>query len=381
MDFTIPEDLALLKKVTRDFVDNELIPLERDQELVRHPTDEILQKVKDQGYYGLTIPERYGGLGLGALGYVLVTEELAKAPKPFIQEVVLTNGIGMYPILYSGTEEQRQKYLPRLARGEIVCSFALTEPNAGSDAGSIETFAQPDGDSWVINGTKHFITLGHKAEYVCVIARTDRSRPANEGMTAFIVDKGTPGFQVTRLQDTMAGDPPVQAELAFVDCRVPASQVIGEVGRGFGVFMKTLAMGRLQMAAFSVGTAERLLEMSTSYAKTRVQFGKPLAAYQATRFKFADMATEIYAAKMMTYNAAWLYDQGDPVRMQSSMTKLYATEMLGRVADMAVQIHGGMGYMAELPVERIYRESRLLRIVEGSSEIQRLIIGSELLKR
>lgn len=379
MDFNIPEELASLKEQTRKFVHDQLIPLERNLELVRHPTDEVLQMVKDMGYYGLTIPEKYGGVGLGLLGYVLVTEELAKAPKPFIVETVLTNGIGMLPILFDGTEEQRQKYLPRLARGEIVCAFALTEPGSGSDAGSITTTAERDGDHWVINGLKHFITLGAKAAYVCAFARTERGVSADNGITAFIVEKGTPGFTVTRLQDTMAGDPPIQAELAFNNCRVPQANVIGEVGHGFRTIKKTLATGRCEMAAFAVGAAERLLELSKDWANTRIQFGKPLATFQATRIKIADMATEIYAAKMMTRHAAWLYDQGNPAVLEASMAKLFATETLGRAADAAVQIHGGMGYMSEFPVERIYRESRLLRITEGTSEIQRMIISGSVL--
>jgi acyl-CoA dehydrogenase len=379
MDFTIPEELASLKAQTHKFVYEQLIPLERNLGLVRHPTEEILQKVKDMGYYGLTIPEKYGGVGLDLLGYVLVTEELAKAPKPFIVETVLTNGIGMLPILFDGTEEQRQKYLPRLARGEIVCAFALTEPGAGSDAGSITTTAERDGDDWVINGLKHFITLGGKAAYVCAFARTERGVSADNGITAFIVEKGTPGFAVSRLQDTMAGDPPIQAELTFNNCRVPQANVIGQVGHGFRTVKKTLATGRCEMAAFAVGAAERLLELSKDWANTRIQFGKPLATFQATRIKIADMATEIYAAKMMTRYAAWLYDQGHPAVLEASMAKLFATEMLGRVADAAVQIHGGMGYTSEIPVERIYRESRLLRITEGTSEIQRLIISSSVL--
>lgn len=381
MNFGMSEEHSLLKQATRRFVERELLPFEGDPVALRAPNPAILARLGELGYYGLTIPEQFGGQGLDALGYVLVMEELARAPKPLIQEVILNNGIAMLPILVDGTDEQRQSYLPRLATGEIYGAFALTEPGAGSDAAGISTFAERDGDDWIINGMKHFITLGHKSAYVCVFARTDKTASVDDGITGFIVERGTPGFEVSRMQETMAGEPTVQAELTFSDCRVPADNVIGTVGHGFRTVRKTLTLGRLQMAAFSLGSAQRLLELSLDYAQLRSQFNKPLSAFQATRFKLADMATELHAARWLTYQAAWLYDSQESAHLEAAMAKLYATEMLGRVADMAVQIHGGMGYMADLPVERMFREARLLRIVEGTSEIQRLIISSELLRR
>ncbi|MBF7082998.1 acyl-CoA dehydrogenase family protein [Desulfallas sp. Bu1-1] len=380
MDFNLPEDIMQLKKMAANFTRRELIPKEEELRKTGQLNQSTLQKMKELGFYGLTIPEEYSGMGIGALGYCVVMEELAKGPKAYLHEVSLSNGIGSRAILIGGSEEQKKKYLPGIAKGEILVAFALTEPNAGSDASAIQTTARQEGDYWVLNGTKHFISNGAVADIVTVMALTDREKRSRGGITAFIVEKGTPGFSVQQLQETMAGPPVIQAELVFEDCRVPSSNIIGQVGHGFDITMETLTEGRLQYGAMALGMAQRLLDMSVDYAKQRVQFGKPIATKQAIQFMLADMATEIYAARQILYNAAARHDNGEKLVKESAMVKLYNTEMVCRVADRAVQIFGGMGYMSELPIERMYREARVMRIVEGTSEIQRIVIARELLR-
>lgn len=380
MDFTIPEEVKQMKDLARNFVAKEILPYEQEVSEKGVVRQEILDKMKELGFYGLTIPEEYGGQGLKCFPFCIVMEELARAPKPYLHDVSTNNGIGSQGIVIDGSQAQKVKYLPDLARGKKIAAFALTEPNAGSDAAAIETTAVQTGDKFIINGRKHYITNGAKADVLTVLALTDRQKKTRGGMTAFIVEKGTPGFEVTRLQDTMAGPPLVQAELVFEDCAVPVDNVIGEVGQGYQTIMKVLDHGRLVYGALAVGLCQRLLELSLEYAKQRVQFGKPIAEQQAIQFMLADMATQTYAARMTVYNGAWRVDQGEKIPAISSMVKLFATEALGDVADKAVQIHGGMGYMKECPVERIYREARLMRIAEGTSEIQRIVISRNLLR-
>lgn len=380
MDFNLPEDIMQLKKMAANFTRKEIIPKEEELRQTGELNPSTVQKMKELGFYGLTIPEDYSGMGIGTLGYCAVMEELAKGPKAYLHEVALANGIGSQGILLGGSEEQKKKYLPKIATGELLVAFALTEPNAGSDASALQTTARLEGDHWVLNGTKHFISNGAIADVVTVLALTDKEKRSRGGISAFIVEKGTPGFTVSQIQETMAGPPAVQAELVFEDCKIPASNLIGQVGQGFEIAKETLTEGRLQYGAMSVGMAQRLLDMSVDYAKQRIQFGKPIATKQAIQFMLADMATEIFAARQILYNVAARCDQGEKLVKEAAMVKLNNTEMAGRVADRAVQIFGGMGYMAELPVERIYREVRVMRIVEGTSEIQRVVIAKELLR-
>lgn len=380
MDINLPEDILQLKKMAANFTSKEIVPREEELRKTGELNKSVVEKMKELGFYGLTIPEEFGGMGIGTLGYCAVMEELARGSKAYLHEVSLANGIGSRGIVIGGTEEQKKKYLPGIATGELLVAFALTEPNAGSDASAIQTTARQEGDHWVLNGTKHFISNGAIADIITVMAVTDKVKKSRGGITAFIVKKGTPGFTVQQLQETMAGPPVVQAELVFDECRVPASNIIGQVGQGFDITMETLTEGRLQYGAMALGMAQRLLEMSVDYAKQRVQFGKPIATKQAIQFMLADMATEIYCSRQILYNAAARHDQGEKLGMESAMVKLNNTEMACRVADRAVQIFGGMGYMSELPVERIYREVRVMRIVEGTSEIQKIVIAKELLK-
>ncbi len=381
MDFEIPEETRQLRDAVRRFIEREIAPLDeqiKDEDVI--PIDLITEARRRgvaAGFYGMYMPEEVGGGGLGLEPTVLVLEDVAKQGSRLARFALGGLG-GPTPILLGCNEEQREHFLLPVMRGEKTNCFALTEPGAGSDVASIQTAAVKDGDNYVLNGVKHFITNGPYADFAMVFAVTDKSLGARGGVTCFLVEKGTPGFSVARVQKTMAGDE-LQAELAFEDCVVPSKNILGEVGQGFLLAMQWIGHGRLIIGAMCVGTADMLLGMSVDYAKQRVQFGKPIATKQAIQWMLADSATEIYAARMMLYNAAWKADRGENIIKETSMVKLYATEMVNRVADRALQIHGGMGYMREFPIERIYREVRVLRIVEGTSEIQRFIISRFLL--
>jgi len=384
MDFEISEELRLLVDGVRRFVKGELEPISRQVEEEGRIPEGVVQQMRELGLFGMAIPEAHGGLGLSCLGECLVIEELSKVNNCFKTRVATNNGIGSQGIVLDGTEEQKQRYLPRLASGEWTTCFALSEPEAGSDAANLQTTAVRDGDHWVLNGRKHFITNGDIADVATVMALTDREKRARGGITAFMVERTCPGYSVGTVEHKMGLHGSTTCELVFEDCRVPAENVIGGeamVGQGFKTAMRVLDKGRLVMGASAVGAAEKLLELSLDYARQRVQFGKPIASFQAIQFMLADMAAQIYAGRQMLTHAAWLRDtRGAAVVKEASMVKLFCTEMAGRVADMAVQIHGGMGYMKDYPVERFYRDLRLTRIYEGTSEIQRLVIARELLK-
>lgn len=384
MDFTIPENYRMMAETVRRFVERELEPISKQVEEEDRIPEEVVQKMRELGLFGLSIPEEYGGLGLGTLGECIVYEELSKTNACFRTRIGTNNGIGSQGILIDGTEEQKRKYLPKIASGEWTACFALTEPEAGSDAANIKTRAELKGDHWVLNGRKCFITNGNIADVATVFAVTDPQKRAKGGITAFIVEKTFPGFYVGTIEKKMGLRGSHTAELIFEDCIVPRENVIGGdqmIGYGFKTAMKVLDKGRLTMGACAVGAAQKLLELSVKYAKQRVQFGRPIAEFQAIQFMLAEMATNIYAARQMVYHAAWLRDQrGTSVIKEASMVKLFCTEMVNRVADMALQIHGGMGYMKDYPIERFYRDVRLMRIYEGTSEIQKIVIARELLK-
>lgn len=383
MDFEIPENLRIMQDTIRRFVNQDLEPMSQKVEEEDCIPEEIVQQMRELGLFGLSIPEEYGGLGLGTVGECLVYEELSKTNAAFRSRIGTSNGIGSMGILFDGTEEQKQKYLPRIASGEWTSCFALSEPEAGSDAANIKTTADRDGDYFVLNGLKHFITNGDVADIATVIALTDKDKRTRGGITAFVAEKGTPGFSVGTIERKMGLRGSHTCELIFDNCRVPVAQVIGGeplIGQGFKTAMSVLDKGRLTMGACALGAAQKLIDLSIEYAKQRIQFGKPIAQFQSVGNMLADMATEIYAARQMLYHAAWLRDQGKKVIKEASMVKLFCTEMACRVANNAVQIFGGMGYMKDCPVERFYRDLRLYTIYEGTSEIQRLVIARELTK-
>ena len=384
MDFEIPENLRLMTETVRRFVKQDLEPISQRVEDEDRIPEEVVQTMRELGLFGLSIPEEYGGLEIGVLGECLVYEEMSAVNACFRTRIGTNNGIGSQGIVIDGTPEQKEKYLPKLASGEWIGVFALTEPEAGSDAANLQTTAELKGDKWVLNGRKHFITNGDIADVSTVFALTDKKKRARGGITGFLVEKTDPGFFVGTIERKMGMRGSHTSELIFDNCEIPADRIIGgeaNLGQGFKTAMKILDKGRLTMGASAVGSAQRLLELSIDYAKQRVQFGKPIGEFQAVQIMLADMATQIYAGRQMLHHAAWLRDKrGTAVVKEASMVKLFCTEMANRVADMAVQIHGGMGYMKDFPVERFYRDLRLTRIYEGTSEIQRNVIARELLK-
>ncbi len=380
MDFELPENIRMMQETARRFVKNELEPISQQVEEEEKIPDQVVKKMCELGFFGLSIPEEFGGLGLGTLGESVINEEFGKVNACFRSRFGTNNGIGSQGILIDGTPEQKQKYLPRIASGEWTAAFALTEPNAGSDAANIQTKAEKKGDMYLLNGLKHFITNGDVADVSTVMAVTDKTK-GPRGVTAFIVEKTFPGFSVGKVDRKMGVHGNNTAELVFEDCQVPASNIIGlQEGKGFSTAMKVLEKGRITIASSCVGTAQLCLDMSIAHSKQRVQFGKPICVNQAIQWMLADMAIAIYTGRQIVYHTAWCRDQKQRVTQQAAMCKVYCTEMVNRVADSALQIHGGMGYMKESPIERIYRDMRLMRIFEGTSEVQRMVIARELLK-
>lgn len=379
MEFSIPEDLEALRSVMRGFVTRELVPLERhiardwEWEIPRDVQLELDTKARELGLASLSVPEEFGGLGLGFLGLVVVKEELGRTTVPWI--------IPGEPSvsLYSCTPEQRERYLLPVIRGEKVMAFAQTEPEAGSDPAGMRTVAVRDGNEWIINGQKRFITAAHRADFLQVVALTDKEKRQHGGVTCFLVDTDSPGFEVVRRDRIMGREAP--CELRFEDCRVAANNVLGEVGGGFALAQKWLAAhDRLDQGPYAVGRSERALEMATEYAKSRVTFGEPLANRQAIQIMLADSFLEIHQCRLMTYHAASRADQGEDIRVAASMIRLFATEMQSRVVDRAIQIHGGVGLSEDLPLADLYQYIRSLRITGGASEIQRHIIARHVLR-
>jgi acyl-CoA dehydrogenase len=375
------ETLTLLQDSLRRFVREVLIPAEN--EVAEHdaipPT--IVDQMRELGLFGLAIPEEYGGLGLTMEEEVLVAIELAQASPAFRSLVGTNNGIGAQGILIDGTPEQKASWLPRLASGEIIGSFALTEPDAGSDAASLRTTAIRDGDAYVINGTKRYITNAPEAGVFTVMARTGQGSGAG-AISAILVERGTPGLVLGKVDKKMGQRGAHTCDVIFENCRVPAANLIGGVeGVGFKTAMKVLDKGRLHIAAVCVGAAERMLGDALAYALDRKQFGQPIAEFQLVQAMLADSRTEIYAARSMVLDAARRRDAGEDVSMEASCCKLFASEMCGRVADRAVQIHGGAGYVADYAAERFYRDVRLFRIYEGTSQIQQLVIARNMIRR
>ena len=365
----------------RRFVRERLVPLEAEVAENDAVPAELIGEMRELGLFGLSIPEEYGGLGLSMSEEVGIVLELGWT-SPAFRSVFGTNvGIGSQGIVIDGTPEQKAQWLPKLASGEIIASFALTEPEAGSDAGSLRTSARREGDSYVINGTKRFITNAPHAGIFTLMARTDPNEPGARGVSAFIVERDLPGLSVGRKDRKMGQQGAHTADVVLVDVRVPASSVIGGVpGQGFKTAMKVLDRGRLHLAAVCIGIAERLIEEALTYARGRQQFGQPIAEFQLVQAMLADSRTEAYAARTMVADAAGRYDVGENIATEAACCKYYASEMVGRVADRTVQIFGGAGYIADYPIERFYRDVRLFRIYEGTSQIQQLVIARNMLR-
>tara|TARA_B100000315_G_C14594421_1_gene597870 strand:- start:5504 stop:6655 length:1152 start_codon:yes stop_codon:yes gene_type:complete len=375
------ETFSILLDTVERFVAERLVPLEAQVAEEDQVPADVITEMKELGLFGLTIPEEYGGLGL------TMTEEIEVAIKlggttPAFRSVFGTNiGIGSQGIVMDGTTEQKAHYLPKLATGEMISSFALTEPEAGSDAGSLKTCARLEGDHYVLNGTKRFITNSPSADIFTLMARTDPDTPGAKGISAFIVERNSPGLSVGPPDKKMGQQGAKTADVILEDCRVPAANIIGGIaGVGFKTAMKVLDRGRLHISAVSVGIAERLIKECIAYASERKQFGKAIAEFQLIQAMLADSKAESYAARTMVFDAAKKKEAGENITLEAACCKMFATEMVGKVADRAVQIFGGAGYISEYPIERLYRDVRLFRIYEGTTQIQQLVIARELLK-
>ena len=380
MDFTFSPELEMLRETARRFVDHELRPIAQQIDKEQEVPRSLIAKAGAIGLLGVPFPEPYGGAGLGETGYCVVLEEVGRVCASTGVTIGAHVGLAGFSILLGGTEDQKRRYLPKICSGEMLGAYALTEPGAGSDAANIQTEAVRDGQDFVLNGTKLWITNGDTADLVVVYAVTDAQRRARGGITAFIVERTFPGFSAHPIHDKMGLRGSSTAELVLDHVRVPADNVLGQVGAGFVLAMKTLDESRLSLAAACVGAGKELIQLSTDFAKKRHAFGQPIAQFQAIQWMLADMTTELYLMETAVYRTAWMYDQGLRITRESAMCKLYASEALCRIADKAVQIHGGMGYMGEYPVERFYRDARINRIFEGTDEIQRLVIAEDLLK-
>jgi acyl-CoA dehydrogenase len=375
------ETLNILLDSIRRFVREQLVP--REQEVA--DTDEIppaiVAQMRELGLFGLSIPEQYGGLALTMEEEVMVAFEIARTSPAFRSLIGTNNGIGSQGILLDGTEEQKNRYLPRMAAGEIIGSFALTEPGSGSDAGSLTTTAMRDGDHYVINGTKRYITNAPEASVFTVMARTDPDRKGAGGVSRSTMNADTPGISLGKVDKKMGQRGAHTCDVIFENCRVPAASIIGgKEGMGFKTAMKVLDKGRLHISAVCVGAAERMLDDALRYAMERQQFGQPIAEFQLIQAMLADSKTEIYAARCMVLDAARRRDNGEEISTEASCCKLFASEMCGRVADRSVQIHGGAGYVSDYAAERFYRDVRLFRIYEGTSQIQQLVIARNMIK-
>ncbi|MBQ85450.1 MAG: acyl-CoA dehydrogenase [Gammaproteobacteria bacterium] len=374
------ETIKQLVDLIERFVRERLVPNEERLASEGRLPDDILEEMKALGLFGLTIPEEYGGLGLTMEEEILVSIALGRTSPAFRSIMGTNNGIGSAAVVFNGTEEQKQKYLPRYASGDWISCFCLTEPEAGSDAASLKTTAVRDGDHYIINGTKRYITNAKVAHTFNVMARTDPKNKGARGISSFIVERDTPGITLGSVDKKMGQAGSMTCDVIFEDCRVSAENLIGEEGEGFVTAMKVLDRGRLHISGVSVGVAERLIHDSLEYALQRKQFGKPIAEQQLIQGMLADSQTETYAAKCMTLETARKRDSGENVSTESSACKLFSTEMVGRVADRAVQIHGGAGYMSEYAVERFYRDVRLFRLYEGTSQIQQVIIARNMMR-
>ena len=383
MDFNLPEELQLLKDTVRRFVEKELIPLEREfrpegEEMPERLLKPLQEKVKAMGLWMLDVPEEYGGAGLDLLARCVIQEEIGRtAALPFRGNPLF--GPDVRPVLFHCNDEQKDRFLKPVLRGEMRVCFAQTEPDAGSDPAAMQTRAVRDGEYFVLNGTKRFITGAGRADYAQVMAVTDPEKRARGGITCFMVDMKSPGVILDRQWPTMMGDAPWQ--IVFDGARVPAANVIGKVGEGFSLAQKWIQEGRIKgHGARPVGISQRALEMMMDYARNRVTFGRPLADRQAVQFMIGDSATEIHAVRLMVYECAWRHDRGEDVRNLSYMVKVTATELAGRVVDRAIQVHGGVGLTKDLPLEWWYRQVRSIRITEGATEVLRWRLAQNLLK-
>ena len=379
MDFEMNENQTLIAEMIRDFGAKEITPFRNQWDDDQEFPVQIFKKFGELGLMGVLVPQEYGGSGFGYHEYITVVSEVAKIDPGIGLSVAAHNSLCTGHILQFGTESQEQKWLPKLATAEWIGAWGLTEPNTGSDAGNMRTTAKKDGDHWVINGTKNWITHGKSGDVAVVIVRTGETGDSH-GMTAFVVERGTPGFKAGKKEDKLGMRSSETAEMIFEDCRIPAENMLGKEGEGFVQSMKVLDGGRISIAALSLGIAEGAFDESLKYAQEREQFNQPIFNFQGISFKLADMATKIEAAKLLTHQAAQMKNEGKPMTKESAMAKYHASECAVECATEAVQIFGGYGYTKDYPVEKYYRDAKLCTIGEGTSEIQKLVIARQILK-
>jgi len=377
VDFRLNEDQLAMRDVMRRFCSEEIAPKAAWRDEQQRFEDGLIEKLGAIALFGTYVPEKYGGAGQDYITYVMTVEELSRACGATGILVSAHHSLAVDPILAFGTEDQKQKYLPKMASGEWIGCFSLTEPNSGSDAGAARCMAKETTDGWVINGTKNFVTNGREAHVIVLFAVTDADNPKRR-MSAFIVEKDTPGCTLGKLEHKLGIKASSTAELIFENCVVPKEALLGERGKGLSVALATLDGGRIGVAAQAVGISQAALDCATEYANTRVQFNQPIGRFQAIQWKLADMATGIAAARLLMYRAAWLKQNQQPYGTEAAMVKVFASEVSNRVTDAAIQVYGGYGYCADYPAERLMRDARITELYEGTSEIQRLVIARKL---
>ena len=378
MNFCLSEDQLLLRRSIREFAESEIKPHVREWDDAQHFPAELLPKLAELGVMGIQFPTEYGGAAMSAVDYCICIEELARVDPSISLSVAAHNGLGAAHLAMFASGEQKARYLTPLARGERLAAWGLTEPSSGSDAAAMRTTATRDGDDWVLNGSKMFITHGASGDTMVVMAVTDKSK-GSKGISAFVVDRGTPGMVAGKKEDKLGMRASETTEVIFQNCRVPAGQLIGTEGQGFIQTLQVLDAGRIGIAALSVGLAQGAYEAARRYAFERKQFGRQIGTFQSIRWKLVDNAARVEAARLLTYRAAWLKDQGQRMTLESSMAKLYSSEIAVRAAEDAVQIHGGYGFVKDYPAEKFFRDVKLTTIGEGTSEVQRLVIARHLL--
>lgn len=378
MDFRLSDEQELLRRSVREFAEREMRPHVMEWDNAQHFPTELVPKLAELGLMGIQFPVEYGGSGMSSVDYCICIEELARVDPSVSLSVTAHNGLGAAHIGMFGSDAQKRRYLTPLASGDTLAAWGLTEPGSGSDAAAMLTTAVREGDGWVLNGTKAFITHGKSADTMVAMAVTDRAR-GSKGISAFVVERGTPGLVAGKKEDKLGMRASETTEVRFENCRVPADNLIGDEGQGFVQTLHVLDAGRIGMAALSVGLAQGAFEAARSYAFERKQFGRPIGTFQSIRWKLVDNAARVEAARLLTYRAAWLKDQGRPMTLESSMAKLYASEIAVRASEDAVQIHGGYGFVKDYPAEKFFRDVKLTTIGEGTSEVQRLVIARQLL--
>lgn len=379
MDFNYTPEQKMVQSMVRRFAETEIKPIAQEIDATEEFPWPVLKKMGNINLMGMTVPKEYGGAGIDDISYMIAIEEVAKVCASTSVIMAVHNSVCCYPIHKFGTDAQKEKFLKPLAQGEKLGGFALTEPSAGSDAGSVRTIATLDGDHYVLNGNKIFITSGSEADILVVIASTDLSQGV-KGLTAFIVEKGTPGFTYGTIEDKMGVRASATTELVFENCRIPKDNLLGQEGKGFKLGMITLDASRMGIAAQAVGIAQGALDESIKYAKEREQFGRPIGKFQAIQWMLAESATKVQAARFLVHRAAYLKGTGGPYSKESAMAKLYASRIAREVTNDAVQIHGGYGYTKDYAVERLYREAKITEIYEGTSEVQKMVIAREAMK-